>query len=231
MKIIGFIAFLFSTLTAFSQQNEVEKRLNEYGVRVDFLEHSIRNTKETYTYKYRMTYGDSNGRPIINESEYDPRRPMSQRWQLLTVNNHPPAKKELKKWNRLNNERAEEMDAEIDKSSYEIVVDNPVYFSYSFKYKEGSVSSNRKFLEDCIGYVYIEKASKKVTGIRYESIRETKVGLLNCSKLVINHDMDYDAENDIHLLTKEDFDMVVLVLGQETELQQVGEYYDYNKIK
>lgn len=231
MKYINLITLLLCSLFAMGQQNEVEQRLKEYGVRVDFLEHSIRNTKETYVYKYRMTYGGSDGRPVINESEYDPRRSMSQRWQLLTVNNHPPAKKELKKWNRLNNERAEEMDAEIDKSSYEIVVDNPVYFSYSFKYKEGSVSSNRKFLEDCIGYVYIEKASKKVTGIRYESVRETKVGLFNCSKLVINHDMDYDPENDIHLLTQEDFDMVVLVLGQETELQQVGEYYDYKRIK
>lgn len=231
MKTLLTLVSLFAILLLFGQADVVEKRLEEYGVRTDFLEHSLRNTKESYVYKYKMTYGAMDGTPVVNISEYDPRRKLKNRWQLITVNGKLPSKKELRKWNKFNNERGEELHAEIDKSTYEVVVDNPTYFSFSFKYKPETVSKNRQFLADCIGYAYYNKQEKKITGVRYENFRETKVRLYNCHELVISHELDYDQKADVHLITSEDFDFKVMVVGQEIELEQLGEYFDYEKIK
>lgn len=231
MKSTLTILLFLLTSTLLAQSQVIEERLTEYGIRLDFLEHSLRNTQEKYVYKYKLSYGSPDGTPIVDISEYNPKREVRDRWQLLTVNGRTPKKKELKKWSKLNNERGEELYAKIDPESYEVVVDNPTYFTFSFKYKPGSVSKNRKFLEDCIGYVYVHKKEKAINGVRYENFRETEVRGLTCTKLVITHELQFDEATGIHLLQSEDFDLLVKFLGKEVELEQLGEYFDYERIK
>jgi len=152
VSILSFIPFVIN-----AQQINIKERLVEYNIPVDFLEHSIRNADRKFTFKYKMISGSRDGTPVTSEIEYNPTRKSKERWKLISVDGNSPEKKQIKNFNRINNPRRKEVYAEIDESSYELVVDNDQYFTYSFKYKEGSITSNRKFLEDCKGMVYISK--------------------------------------------------------------------------
>ena len=231
MKIL--IISILSLIPAASsaQLVNIKERLVEYNIPVDFLEHSIRNADRKFTFKYRMITGSPDGTPVIYEIEYNPQRKNKDRWRLISVNGNSPEKKEIRDFNRINNPRRKEVSAEIDESSYQVVVDNDQYFTYSFKYKEGSITSNRKFLEDCKGYVYINKKTGKIEGVRYENERETTVKMLKCTKIIAEYELEFHKATGMYLITGEEFEMTVKILGNEANLDSKGEYYDYTLIE
>ena len=230
MKRLFYLIYLIS-VTSFAQREEIENRLSEYGISTDFLEHSIRNADKNFTFKYKMTTGSSDGTPIVNEVDYDPRRKTKERWKLNSVNGNSPTKKEIKAFNRINNPRRKEVFAELDHNSYTIIVDNDQYFTYSFKYKPGTITNNRKFLEDCIGYVYLDKKIGNISGVRYENEVETTVKMFKCKRFVADYELKYDSNSKMYLITGEEFDMTLMIFGKEAEIDQIGEYYDYQFIE
>jgi len=233
-----FILFLLVVFSIISQSmaqkislEDLKTRLKEYNVPPDFLEHAVRNANGLYAFDFKMINGSEDGTPVESMVCYDPNRQKSKRWQLESVNDRKPTKKEVKNFNRINNARGEEVDAQIDSETVNILVDSDKYFSFSFRFVEGSLDPKHSYLEDCEGEIYIQKKTGNIEAVRFENFRETKVRMLKCDKLQVEYELQYMEETEMYVLKKEMIDIRANFMGREVQLGDTGEYINYQRIK
>ena len=119
-KIVFALSFsLFISFTGYTQADEIKARLLEFKIDEDRLSSNLREEDAVHYYKLKSLTGGKEGN-VETVAEYDPRKKIGERWTLLTVNDQPPEKDDLKDFKKLHNPKKKLITGKIDPTSYKI---------------------------------------------------------------------------------------------------------------
>jgi hypothetical protein len=144
-KILFFIALTIS-VSAFSQNEEVMKKLKEAGITSELLSSNLKDSDAEYFYDVKITTVNSS-ETKVEECKFDPTKKIGERWILKTVNGGTPSKKDLKNFDKAHNTKQPDINGKVDESSWGIEKDDADYLVVSFKYDKTSLPKNMLSLE------------------------------------------------------------------------------------
>lgn len=223
-------AFLYLPSAGIAQVDEIKARLLEYKIDEDRLSSNLREEDAIHYYKLKSLTGGKDGN-IETVAEYDPRKKIGERWTLLTVNDQPPAKDDLKDFKKLHNPKKKHITGKIDQSTYKIERDDEKLLVVTFRYIKESLPSKFQFLGDCDARVYCRKDTKLMSYAEFVSFQPTKVKMLNVNKLLVELYYTYDEESKTYVHQEARLDMKVMLFGNEQDVEMINNYYDYKVVK
>jgi hypothetical protein len=224
------VAFLSSSISGFSQAKEIKARLLEYKIDEDRLSSNLREEDAVHYYKLKSLTGGKEGN-IETVAEYDPRKKISERWTLLTVNDQPPEKSDLKDFKKIHNPKKKHITGKIDQSSYKIERDDEKFLVVTFRYIKESLPSKFQFLGDCDARVYCRKDTKLMSYAEFVSFQPTKVKMLNVNEVLVEMYYTYDEESKTYVHQEARLDMKVMLFGNEQPVEMINNYYEYKVVK
>ncbi len=133
---------------ATAQKAEIEKRLLELGLETDLAFNNLSENSTDYACNATMTETTSE-KTTVETASFNPLNAQGSRWTLNTVNGESPSKKEIKKFNKAHNAKQDNVKAEPDDNSWEIVADDDHMFVIGLKYNEADLPHKYKFLALC----------------------------------------------------------------------------------
>lgn len=230
-SLIAFVLVLVISLTSYAQQaEEIKARLLEFKIDEDRLSSNLREEDAVHYYKLKSLTGGKDGN-VETVAEYDPRKKIGSRWTLLTVNNAPPSKSDLKDFKKLHNPKKKYITGKIDPASYKIERDDDKFLVVSFRYIKESIPSKFQFLGDCDAVVYCRKDTKLMSYAEFVSFQTTKVKMFNVSKLLVELYYTYDEESKTYVHQEARLDMKVMLFGNEQQIEMINNYSDYKVVK
>lgn len=213
-----------------AQKEDIEKRLNEYGISFDNVFNSFGNDNSNYA--CTATFVEETSEATTEYiAAYDPLKPKGSQWTLKTVNGHAPSKKDLKRFNKSHNAVEDEMDAKIDEKSLKIVKDDEHFLVVSMHYLPSTLPRKYKFLGQCEAELYIDKSAKRFYKMRFYNEEDLTVKGIKVVKLDMIVEFTPDTENNTYLVKDENMIMDAKLLGQVVEINNRNKYYDYKKVK
>lgn len=225
-----FVLLLSSSISGFSQAEEVKTRLLEYKIDEDRLSSNLREEDAVHYYKLKSLTGGKDGN-VETVAEYDPRKKIGARWTLLTVNDQPPEKDDLKDFKKIHNPKKKHITGKIDPASYKIERDDEKFLVVSFRYIKESLPSKFQFLGDCDARVYCRKDTKLMSYAEFVSFQPTKVKMLNVNEVLVELYYTYDEESKTYVHQEARLDMKVMLFGNEQEVEMINHYSDYKVVK
>lgn len=221
---------LFSPALVYSQAGEIKARLLEYKIDEDRLSSNLREEDAVHYYKLKSLTGGKDGN-VETVAEYDPRKKIGVRWALLTVNDQPPEKADLKDFKKIHNPKKKHITGKIDPDSYKIERDDEKFLVVSFRYIKESLPSKFQFLGDCDARVYCRKDTKLMSYAEFVSFQPTKVKMLNVNEVLVELYYTYDEESKSYVHQEARLDMKVMLFGNEQEIEMINHYSDYKVVK
>lgn len=227
--VVAFVFIIFST--SYGQQTkEIKARLLEYKIDEDRLSSNLREEDAVHYYKLKSLTGGKDGN-VETVAEYDPRKKIGARWTLLTVNDQPPEKDDLKDFKKIHNPKKKHITGKIEPSSYKIERDDEKFLVVSFRYIKESLPSKFQFLGDCDAMVYCRKETKLMSYAEFVSFQPTKVKMLNVNEVLVELYYTYDEESKTYVHQEARLDMKVMLFGNEQEVEMINHYSDYKVVK
>lgn len=195
---IAVLSIVISTTSYAQQADEIKARLLEYKIDEDRLSSNLREEDAVHYYKLKSLTGGKDGN-VETVAEYDPRKKIGSRWALLTVNDAPPSKSDLKDFKKLHNPKKKHITGKIDPASYKIESDDEKFLVVSFRYTKESLPSKFQFLGDCDARVYCRKETKLMSYAEFVNFRPTKVKMLNVNELLVELYYTYEEIGRAHV--------------------------------
>jgi len=226
-KILFFIALTIS-VSAFSQNEEVMKKLKEAGITGEVLSSNLKDSDAEYFYDVKITTVNSS-ETKVEECKFDPTKKIGERWILKTVDGGSPSKKDLKNFDKAHNTKQPNINGKVDESSWGIEKDDADYLVVSFKYDKTSLPKKYAFLGDCKGLAYFNKKSKSLEKAEFVNERPIKIKIFNVTKLDMAVYYFFNKEAQTYMIKKEDLDMQVKLLGQLVDINEKSEFSNYRK--
>jgi hypothetical protein len=226
-KILFFIALTIS-VSAFSQNEEVMKKLKEAGITSELLSSNLKDSDAEYFYDVKITTVNSS-ETKVEECKFDPTKKIGERWILKTVNGGTPSKKDLKNFDKAHNTKQPDINGKVDESSWGIEKDDADYLVVSFKYDKTSLPKKYTFLGDCKGLAYFNKKSKSIEKAEFVNEGPLKIKIFNVTKLDMVVRYIYNKDAQTFLVKEEDLDMQVKLLGQLVDIKEKSEFSNYKK--
>ena len=220
------VAFVFSS---FAQKAEVENKLQEYGVPSDFFIDNLKDENAKYSFKIRTTTETTGQETKVEEGIFDPTMPEEERWKLISVNGKAPTKKQIKQFHKEHNASEDSGAGEPADDDWKIVEDSETQLVIEFRYREENLPHKYKFLAQCKGKVFIDKINKRLDKVDFYNVGTVKIKMFNVNKLDMTMYYKQDMESKTYLLDKETLMFDTHVLGQQVEVKETSEYYDYKK--
>ena len=224
------ILFLIAGVQSYGQKAEVEKRLKEYGIPEDFFVDNLKDENAFHSFKTKTT-SISDTITNVEVASFDPNLPDGKRWELLSYNGKEPTKKQQKQFHKAHNESKEPENGEPNDEDWQIVEDNEKNLIIGFRYQEKNLPHKYKFLAECLGKVYIDKAGKQLEKVEFYSTAPLKIKIFNVQKLDMTEYYQFEEESGTYLVEKEESIMDVRLFGQNIEVKEIVEFYDYKKVR
>lgn len=221
---------LTNSSDAFAQADEIRERLKEFKIDGDWLSSNVKSGDAVHYYKMSSTTGSPDGN-VESISEYDPRKKVGKRWNLLTVNGAEPTKKQNKQFNQFHNPKYKDINGSIDPDSYKIERDDDKFLVVKFRYLKESLPGKYRFLGDCDARVYCKKDIMRVTYAEFVNFRPTKVKMFNVKDLLVELYYTFDEESQSYVHQEARLDIKALIFGQEQEVEMINYYSDYKVVK
>ncbi len=229
MRFIILAILIFGHMNLYAQLETVEKRLLELGIEEDFLTQNLKDSDAEHSFNLK-TINISSTEKKVERARFDPTKPIGEKWILVDVNGQAPTKKELKQFDKAHNTKKEDINGEVDDSSWKIVQDDDNYLAISYHLDPKTLPTKYRFLASCVGTAYINKKSKKLERAEYINNAPLKIKIFNVTKLDMKVYFQYNVDEETYFITTEEIDMVVKMLGQEVEILEKNEFSDYKKI-
>ena len=217
------------SVSSFSQQDEIKKKFEEYNLKVDFLTENLKDADAQYSFNFKITTITSQDTKV-KTGRFDATKPVGQRWILLKVNGNAPSKKELKDFDKSYNTKQDDMNGKVDDNSWKIERDDDDYFVINFKYDKNTLPKKYNFLGDCTGKAYFNKKSKRLEKAKFVNDEPLKIKIFKVNDLVMDVNYAYNEDGKTYLVSKENLDMKVKLLGQLMDIDEITEYTDYKKV-
>ncbi len=218
------------SITAYGQKEAVMARLEELGIKANFLNTSLQDHDAVYYFNFK-TITNNGTNNIVDAGYFDPRKPIGDRWVLETVNGESPTKKEFKKFDKLHNTEQPEINGKVADDSWKIDSETDDMLAISFQYDRATLPKKYAFLADCTGRAFINKNTHQLERAEFTNDKPLKVKIFNVQDLKMTIEYQHIPEDDVFVIKNEDLDMKVKLLGQLVEVEEVNEYDNYKKVK
>jgi len=232
--VILFVFLVFITNRVSAQREEIEKKLDEYNIPGDYVVNAMKDGEATYSFKFRSVtwLPSSNGmEEIVEEGEFNPERPIGERWKILKINGETPDKKQVNKFNKAQNTVKNNVNAEIDDNFYRIFEDNDDELVLSLRFTKESLPKRYGFLKECTGLAYIDKKEKRLTRIEYNNDYPVKVWNYKATGLALVQHYHYDERENKYFISHEEMDIESNYMGKGISILFDIKYNDYEKVK
>ena len=217
------------------QGDDVVSKLSAAGVTLEQIENSLKDADANFYFKATNTSitpnEDGSEHRFVEVSEFDPRRPVGERWKLLSVDGNPPSEKTAKNFDKSTNTTKDEINGKIDRSTLKVISEDDNSLVVGFRYDEKSLPRKYKFFRDCDATYTIDKTAKKLKSATIKNFQETKVSIIKVPKLAMEMDFVFLDDAEGYHIRKETLDMTVRLLGQEGSSSMIIEYSDFEKVK
>lgn len=216
------------SISAFSQTEEVMKKLKEYNISSEVLSSNLKDADAEHFFDLKITtITDSDTK--IEKGKFDPTKNIGERWMLLSVDGETPSKKDLKNFDKAHNTKLDDVNGKVDENSWVIETDDDEYFVISFKYDKTSLPKKYTFLGDCKGLAYFNKKTARLEKAEFINEQPLKIKIFNVTKLDMVIYYFLNEEEHIYLVQKEDLEMQVKLLGQLVTIKEINEFSNYKK--
>lgn len=236
MKILitTLIICIISLVNVFGQREEIDNKLKEYGIPGDYIVNALKDGEAEYFFKFKSVTWLPTGtgmEEIIEEGEFNPVKPIGEKWKLLKINNRIPEEKDLKKFNKAHNTVKNNVNAEIEDESYRIVEDNDNELIISLKYKKQTLPKRYKFLNECTGLAHVDKNLKRLVKIEYKNDYPVKVWHYKATGLALVQQYIYNENENKYFIAHEEMDITSNYMGKGITILFDIDYSDFSKEK
>ena len=226
-----FVLFIAGTANqAAAQKADIEKRLIELGIEADMAFNNLSENSSGYACNATMTETTTEN-VTVDKASFDPGKDEGSRWTLNTVDGRSPSKKEIKKFNKAHNAKQDNLKAEPDDNSWEIVSEDEHLLVIGLKYNEADLPHKYKFLAQCNAEIYVDKEAKRLYKVKFYNTSPIKIKIFNVVKLDMTIELMPAANEKTMLIKDETIIMDVKLLGQLVEIKEEIVFYDYEKVK
>jgi hypothetical protein len=223
--------FLLGTTTAIqAQKPELEKKLNELGISGGLAFNDLSGNNSAFSCMATMTETTSD-KTTVQKASFDPRKPESSRWTLLSVDGRPPSKKELKHFNKEHNAPQDDLKAEPDENNWKIVSEDEHLLVIGLKYNEADLPHQYKFLADCNAEIYVDKEARRLYKVKFYNTTPLKIKIFNVVKLDMTVELMPSKDGNTILTKDQTIVMDVKMLGELVEIIEETAFYDYERVR
>ncbi len=223
------VSFLSST-TISAQKAEVELKLKEYGIPHGFFEDNLSDENANHIYKTKTTTVTST-ETKVEIGSFDPTLPEGKRWILISVNSMEPTKKERKQFDKAHNQSDNSDFGEPNDEDWKIIEDSDRWLVVELRYRESNLPHKYKYLAGCKGKVFIDKEKKCLEKMEFYNVEPIKIKIFNVDKLDMTVSYQLEEETNTYLIDHEEIIIDTRLLGQNVEVKETVEFYDYEKIR
>jgi len=228
-KILSLV-FVLCSANLFAQKDVILEKLTAYGINEGTFGSGLQDHDATHSFDIEITTNDGT-KNIVEEGHFSPTVAVGERWSLQTVNGNAPSKKELKKFDKAHNTKQESINGDVSDNSWKIVSDTDDEIIISFKYNKESLPKKFDFLAECTAKAYINKRTKRLDKAIFTNDGPLKVKIFNVTKLEMTVVYHYIKEENLYVMDTQHLDMEVKLLGQQIEVEELNEYFHYQKVK
>jgi len=218
----------------FGQANEAIQKLNDAGVTIEQIEHSLKDADAEFYFKSTNTTvsksEDGNPYTSVTICEFDPSKSCEEHWKLISTDGITPTESENKTFNRTTNSN-DEFNGKIDLESVKILSEDDSRLVIGLRYSEKSLPRKFRFYADCDVTYTIDKVNKQLVSGTIVNFKETKMSIAKLSNVKVDLEFIFLNEAEGYHIKNEQIEMTILVLGQQSESNSTIVYSDFNKVK
>ena len=230
MRILIAIFLALTPATLIAQDQDVLDKLKAYDFETAFLSTTLKDADAEHAFSLQTTIMSLDD-TTLEQIEFDPRRPIGERWKLLTVNGEEPTEDDLHEFDHTHNTKDKEVNAEVDDSSLRIESEDQNYLVVGFRYKKESLPRKVKFLHQCEGLAYIKKDTKKLERAEFINQEQLRVRTMRVNILDMKVKFDFLPEEDIYHISRETLWMGTYYHGMIYDINIENIYSDFQKVK
>lgn len=210
-------------------QDDVKAVLDKYGVTKQDLETPFHDASAKFYFKLE-TKSTSETYNSDQISEFDPTRPIGERWKLLSRNGQAPTSTDNKYFNESFNTSEKDVDARLNTGNWSIEEETEDYVNIRFKYFSKSVPKKYSYIEDLFGIATINKKTGLLEKIEFVSDEMIKKGIIKILELDLVVYMKKEPESGIYVIDKEISEAKAKMLGQVVSTVEEQIYSEYKLV-
>jgi hypothetical protein len=219
-------------LNANSQDNKASKLLANYGFTTENVLASLDASKASYSYKAEsltttVQSTNNNTAKIEKVYTYDSQKKDGEKFTLISVNNNEPNKKDYKHFDKEKNTIVTEQSLSLKEQDFFIKSDDEKTSIIGFNMPKEELSSKVAFMAHSTGYIYIDKASKRITKIQIKSNESFNLKIFHVTSMTIDIAYNYNKEHNQYYIDSENTNMKVLILGSTADFKLEEKYSDF----
>lgn len=228
-SILLLIAITISTLS-YAQKSEILNRLKDYNFSEKYLTSSLNDADATHSFDAKTTTVNGTDTKIQN-SKFNPNKPIGERWELISVNGEKPSNKDIDQFNTNHNATQPNVNIKVDENSWGIEKDDKNNLIISFKYEKSSLPKKYSFLGDCNGLAYFNKQTKMLEKTEFVNEKPIRIKIFNVIKLDMIIHYTFNESEKVFLIDKEDLRMGIKFLGKSINVNEITAFSNYKKVK
>jgi len=218
-----------------AQSNEAITKLNDAGVTLEQIENSLKDADAEFYFKSTNTTlsknTDGSSYTSVDISEFDPRRPVGEKWKLLTIDGVAPVESKENAYNKSSNTTDESINGKVDPATVKVISEDNSRLVVGLRYLAKSLPKRYRFFADCDATYTIDKSTGKMISGKVVNFKQTKVSIATIPRLSIDIEFIFLDEAEGYHIKSEHMDMTIRVLGVESESISDIEYTDFKKVK
>lgn len=224
------LIFLLSTyaMTGSAQKQAVLELFKKHNIDANILEQQSKPPVDDHSFDLKYNTISQNKEEIILAS-YDPSKPETDRWMVISVKGKTPTKSELKSF--LKNHSKRPVTAKIDEASFLVEKETPEYLVISYKQDPASLPAEAQFMKDCRMHMTINLKTKRMEQIQSLNEKPLKIKIFNAEKLDLVVKFTWNEQEQRYFSESEDMNLIVKFLGQRVPMETISEYSNYKKVK
>lgn len=236
-RFMSILLLLSTFFSAFSQKDQVLKRLQELNINADFLDKTD-NIKLYAFHAVNTTHSASfdtvNRKVTVSVFDYNPTT--TPNYVLKTVDGRTPTDKELKTFNKKYNTGIGAAGTKADLNSLSIVSEDDQKIVIGFKIDPKTLNSNNSYLKNCIGEFHIDKHSKRMNYSAFHSTQPFSMSFFKISRMEVMQHMQFMPETQTYVAMKNETLMDVLMpisfggAKMTAKGSELTIYSDYKKV-
>lgn len=108
--------------------------------------------------------------------------------------------------------------------------DDEEFLVFEMQYADEHLPQKYKYLASCKSKVFVDKQKKQLDRMEFKNIAPIKIKIFNVSELEMT--IFFDKKDDENYVIKEEtILMKTKLLGQDVEINEDVEFFDYQKVK
>lgn len=229
-------SLLFSLNSNAQNLSEIENVLAEVGLTQNDLNHIADGTEAIKKYTYKVTSEETNSlaENTTKVMRFDPRKPVGEQWELISVNGKAPTKEEVDAFNKEKNDE----DDHIEKQDDDLVKEEDIWIESNddktvvigFKFNKKKLHHSQKIMKHFRARLTIDKTTKTIADVELYNFEPfTMILIMKVQEMNIKLGFKQMPNGD-ELLEYSKATINLKMMGQEGAGTVNQTYSDYEKV-